>query len=545
MEREFIGLGIGVLAIGEVKTLAIDRPVRLAIEALGGAGHDIIADRLVADEPAKIRAALAAWIAEPTIDVVVVLAGIGTEHAVGALAPLVTRRLTSFGDLIRLLTYKALGSSATLIDVEAAQCQSTFVFVLPASVEATRLLLDRLVIPQLDVRTRPRNLAVQLPRAGRPALQHLTEADILAEELVDAPAPRAREAMFAPPPLAPPLPARRPEPSGVMSWLADAPLPRSATVIVPSLEPAPRSSNRALIAAACTFVAAATALVVLLVMHGNARDAAELGDAVDGQRVAARATGGGPTPASAGPATPVSGSVASAVAGPRAPDARAPTSTRPASTRPESTRPEPTSRSSPPRARGVASNPPATSAAAPEADEPAAAPEAGVPVARAAPEPAARARAAPEATAPARAEPEPAAPEPATTALAAASDGCDEVSCVLERGNPACCARYKLAGGEARVISAPAAGLVDRLDRQMIQAGISPIKQAVSSCGRRHDGKGVVNLRVQVAPTGAVTSVTVRSAPGDALGACVADVVRTATFGKTGRGGSFGYPFMF
>jgi len=50
---------------------------------------------------------------------------------------------------------------------------------------------------------------------------------------------------------------------------------------------------------------------------------------------------------------------------------------------------------------------------------------------------------------------------------------------------------------------------------------------------------------VSYSASGKTTGVTVKSAPNSALGSCVKSAVKKASFGKTKRGGSFVYPFVF
>jgi outer membrane biosynthesis protein TonB len=90
----------------------------------------------------------------------------------------------------------------------------------------------------------------------------------------------------------------------------------------------------------------------------------------------------------------------------------------------------------------------------------------------------------------------------------------------------------------------PASGDGSALDRSMISDGITKVKSAIAACG---DGKmkGVVKVKVVVAPAGTVSSSTVTQTPDEALGTCVAGVIAKATFAKTGQGGTFTYPFVF
>ncbi len=121
-------------------------------------------------------------------------------------------------------------------------------------------------------------------------------------------------------------------------------------------------------------------------------------------------------------------------------------------------------------------------------------------------------------------------PEPATPSV---EPLCDEVSCVLNNYEDACCATFNKAIA------------TESLDRAMISEGIGQIKARVMVCGDRFTTKGRVKVSVKVAPNGAITSVVVKDTPDTALGTCVVEAVRHATFAKTTYGGSFGYPFVF
>jgi TonB family protein len=140
---------------------------------------------------------------------------------------------------------------------------------------------------------------------------------------------------------------------------------------------------------------------------------------------------------------------------------------------------------------------------------------------------------------------------PAPKADTAAAGGCDEVSCVLNNYDGACCAKFKKkgGGGGGAAAAAPSGGshsdLPDALDRSMISTGIGNVKARVTSCGDKSPAKGKVKVHVKVDGSGKVSNVTVETSPDAALGACVAAAVQKASFAKTQNGGSFSYPFVF
>ncbi len=129
--------------------------------------------------------------------------------------------------------------------------------------------------------------------------------------------------------------------------------------------------------------------------------------------------------------------------------------------------------------------------------------------------------------------------------------GCDEVSCVLNNYEGACCSKFKKGGakpsGGNTTAAKPSGGgdLPDGLDRTMIQDGVNKVKARVMGCGDKSSAKGQVKVSVKVSASGSVASVSVKSAPDAALGSCVASAMQKATFGKTQNGGSFAYPWNF
>jgi TonB family protein len=136
------------------------------------------------------------------------------------------------------------------------------------------------------------------------------------------------------------------------------------------------------------------------------------------------------------------------------------------------------------------------------------------------------------------------------TKAPADSGGCDEVSCVLNNYEGACCAKFRKGGSKPSGGGGGGGGgaksdLPESLDRAMISNGIAAVKARVSTCGDRSPAKGKVKVKVQVGGDGRVSNVSVETSPDPALGACVSAAVQKATFAKTQKGGSFSYPFVF
>jgi len=166
-EPAFIPVKIAVLTVSDTRTLVDDKSGQLVVDTLGAAGHHIVARVIVKDNREKIRAQLAAWIADPDVEVVIATGGTGVtprDVTPEALHPLITKPIPGFGELFRWLSFADIGTSTIQSRAEAALCGDTYVFLLPGSTGGVRLGLEKILVPQLDHRQRPCNFVMLLPR---------------------------------------------------------------------------------------------------------------------------------------------------------------------------------------------------------------------------------------------------------------------------------------------------------------------------------------------------------------------------------------------
>jgi molybdenum cofactor biosynthesis protein B len=160
-------LAVAVVTVSDTRDLQTDTSGASLIELLAGAGHQIVQRHLIKDELATIRALFAELVADRSVQVVIATGGTGVtarDVTPEALEPLVTKPIIGFGELFRSLSYAEIGASTIQSRATAALCQTTLFFVLPGSRGAVRLAMERIILPQLDRRTRPCNFAELMPR---------------------------------------------------------------------------------------------------------------------------------------------------------------------------------------------------------------------------------------------------------------------------------------------------------------------------------------------------------------------------------------------
>lgn len=166
-QPEFRPLRVAVITVSDTRTLETDTSGGLAQELLEQAGHAASPREIVRDDLEQIRATLRRHIQDAAVDVVVATGGTGItarDVTPEALAPLVTKPIVGFGELFRMLSFEEIGPATIQSRAEAALCDTTLVFVLPGSTGAVRLAMEKIIVPQLDSRTRPCNFSDLLPR---------------------------------------------------------------------------------------------------------------------------------------------------------------------------------------------------------------------------------------------------------------------------------------------------------------------------------------------------------------------------------------------
>ena len=165
--REFTPLAIAVLTVSDSRRLEEDVSGQTLVERLTAAGHQLATRALVADDVYRIRALVAGWIAEPTVQVVLITGGTGLtgrDCTPEAIRPLLDREIEGFGELFRLVSWEEIGPSSLQSRALGGLANATFVFCLPGSPGACRTAWDRILLAQLDARTRPCNFVELLPR---------------------------------------------------------------------------------------------------------------------------------------------------------------------------------------------------------------------------------------------------------------------------------------------------------------------------------------------------------------------------------------------
>ena len=166
-DREFMPLSICVLTVSDTRTDDTDKSGRLLADRLVAAGHSLREKRIVPDDIYRIRAVVSGWIADPEVNAVISTGGTGVTGRDGtpeAVNPLLDKTIDGFGEVFRTISWDEIRTSTIQSRALAGVANATYIFCLPGSSGACRTAWDRLIVDQLDYRTRPCNLVELMPR---------------------------------------------------------------------------------------------------------------------------------------------------------------------------------------------------------------------------------------------------------------------------------------------------------------------------------------------------------------------------------------------
>lgn len=159
-EASPVSLGIAVLTISDTRTLDNDTSGAYLAENLQQFGHILCDRQIVKDDVYAIRAVVSAWIADPTIHVIMTTGGTGfagRDSTPEAVAPLFDKHIEGFGEMFRHISWQEIGTSTVQSRALGGLANRTVIFCVPGSTGACRTGWEGIIRDQLDSRYRPCN----------------------------------------------------------------------------------------------------------------------------------------------------------------------------------------------------------------------------------------------------------------------------------------------------------------------------------------------------------------------------------------------------
>ena len=165
------GLNVAVLTVSDTRTMDTDTSGQFLETSLLESGHTLADRSIVIDDVYQIRARLSAWIADATVNAVLVTGGTGfsgRDSTPEAVSPLFDKTIEGFGEVFRALSFDEIGSSTIQSRAIAGLANRTAIFCMPGSTGACKTAWNGLIRDQLETMHLPRSGERRAVRRGRP-----------------------------------------------------------------------------------------------------------------------------------------------------------------------------------------------------------------------------------------------------------------------------------------------------------------------------------------------------------------------------------------
>jgi molybdenum cofactor biosynthesis protein B len=159
-KTDFYPANICVLTVSDTRNEETDTSGRYLAEQVKQCGHHLIDKQIVIDDRYKIRAVVSQWIADATVDAIVITGGTGfTERDMTpeAITPLFDKQVEGFGEVFRSLSYQEIGTSTIQSRALAGFANKTVIFAVPGSTGACKTAWQNIIKQQIDASHRPCN----------------------------------------------------------------------------------------------------------------------------------------------------------------------------------------------------------------------------------------------------------------------------------------------------------------------------------------------------------------------------------------------------
>lgn len=146
-------LSCSVLTISDTRDVHTDRGGQRIREALTVDGHHVLHTAICTDEMKAIQDVVDRWMHDSEVQVVITTGGTGIaarDITVEAITPYFTKTIDGFGELFRYISYtEDVGTKAMLSRAVAGVIGEQAWFLLPGSVKAVDLAMQKLILPEV------------------------------------------------------------------------------------------------------------------------------------------------------------------------------------------------------------------------------------------------------------------------------------------------------------------------------------------------------------------------------------------------------------
>ena len=145
-------VALAIVTVSDSRTEATDTNHHYLRDAIAAAGHQIVAYRLIKDEPDQVGGVLDELVATEA-RLILFNGGTGIaprDTTYDVLARMIEKPLPGCGELFRMLSWDQVGAAAMLSRATAGVYRGKLVISTPGSNAAVRLAWEKLIAPELQ-----------------------------------------------------------------------------------------------------------------------------------------------------------------------------------------------------------------------------------------------------------------------------------------------------------------------------------------------------------------------------------------------------------
>jgi len=145
-------LNLAVITVSDTRTPATDTSGDLIVSLAEGAGHRVLSRAIVPDGPQQLRPLVESLSNRADLHAILVTGGTGIsprDQTFETVVPLLTKTLSGFGELFRMLSYAEIGPACLLSRAVGGLIGPMVVLVMPGSRAAVDLAMKQIILPEL------------------------------------------------------------------------------------------------------------------------------------------------------------------------------------------------------------------------------------------------------------------------------------------------------------------------------------------------------------------------------------------------------------
>jgi molybdenum cofactor biosynthesis protein B len=147
-----VTLNVAVITVSDTRTPATDKAGDLIVSLAEGAGHHVSERTIVPDGSEQLKPLLESLSSRAELHAVLVTGGTGIsprDQTYETVVPLLTKVLSGFGELFRMLSYAEIGPACLMSRAVGGLIGQTVVLVMPGSRAAVALAMNKIILPEL------------------------------------------------------------------------------------------------------------------------------------------------------------------------------------------------------------------------------------------------------------------------------------------------------------------------------------------------------------------------------------------------------------